>query len=119
MTRGLLRSCLCCLCCLGIPLAGADTVVMRTGGTLEGVVTFGAIFRMINKLRGPDMPRIHAHLLRHSIAVHLVRKGADIHHVQAFLGHGNLNTTKIYLRMVPGQLAQSYEQYMPDIAVDA
>lgn len=79
--------------------------------------TFGAIFREINKLRGSDMPRIHAHLLRHSIAVHLVRKGADIHHVQAFLGHGDLNTTKIYLRMIPGQLAESYEQYMPEIAV--
>lgn len=102
-------------------LRGPDhgAVFLTSTGKRIDEPTFGAIFRMINKLRGPDMPRIHAHLLRHSIAVHLVRKGADIHHVQAFLGHGNLNTTKIYLRMVPGQLAQSYEQYMPDIAVDA
>lgn len=100
-------------------LRGPDQVAvfLTSSGKRLDEPTFGAIFRMINKLRGPDMPRIHAHLLRHSIAVHLVRKGADIHHVQAFLGHGNLNTTKIYLRMVPGQLAQSYEQYMPDIAV--
>lgn len=100
-------------------LRGPDhgAVFLTASGKRLDEPTFGAVFRMINKLRGPDMPRIHAHLLRHSIAVHLVRKGADIHHVQAFLGHGNLNTTKIYLRMVPGQLAQSYEQYMPDIAV--
>lgn len=100
-------------------LRGPDqgAVFLTATGKRLDEPSFGAIFRVINRLRGPDLPRIHAHLLRHSIAVHLVRRGADIHHVQAFLGHGNLNTTKIYLRMVPGQLAESYEKHMPDIAV--
>ena len=52
---------------------------------------------------------------RHSVAVHLLRRGADIRHIQAFLGHANLNTTKIYLRLVPGYLAEDYEKAMPEI----
>jgi integrase/recombinase XerD len=46
-----------------------------------------------------------------------VRGGADIRHVQAFLGHASLNTTKIYLRMVPGRLKEDYEKAMPEIDV--
>lgn len=57
--------------------------------------------------------RIHPHLLRHSAAVHLLRGGADIRHVQAFLGHADIDTTKIYLRLVPGHLKADYEGAMP------
>jgi site-specific recombinase XerD len=57
--------------------------------------------------------RIHPHLLRHSIAVHLLRRGADIRHIQQFLGHADLETTKIYLRLVPGHLREDYDRAMP------
>ncbi len=65
----------------------------------------------------PDKPRFHAHLFRHSIAVHLLRRGADIRHVQEFLGHARLDTTKVYLRMVPGHLKDDYDKGMPEIDV--
>lgn len=57
--------------------------------------------------------RVHPHLLRHSIAVHLLRRGADIRHIQQFLGHADLETTKIYLRLVPGHLREDYDAAMP------
>ena len=75
-----------------------------------------AVFRRINQERPPGARTVHPHLLRHSIAVHLVRGGADIRHVQALLGHADLNTTKIYLRLVPGRLKEDYEKAMPVIA---
>lgn len=53
--------------------------------------------------------RVHPHLLRHSIAVHLLRRGADIRAIQAFLGQ----TTKVYLRLVPGDLRTAYDGAMP------
>lgn len=71
----------------------------------------------INHARGPEARHLHPHLFRHSIAVHLLQGGADIRHIQAFLGHANLDTTKIYLRLVPGRLAEDYAKAMPDIAV--
>lgn len=61
--------------------------------------------------------RVHPHLLRHSIAVAMLRGGADIRHVQALLGHASIETTKIYLRMVPGHLREEYDKAMPTIAV--
>jgi integrase/recombinase XerC len=57
--------------------------------------------------------RVHPHLLRHSIAVHLLRQGMDVRHIQHFLGHADLDTTKIYLRLVPGHLRKEYDQAMP------
>lgn len=57
--------------------------------------------------------RVYPHLLRHSIAVHLLRRGADIRHIQLFLGHEDLETTKVYLRLVPGQLREDYDKAMP------
>jgi site-specific recombinase XerD len=57
--------------------------------------------------------RIYPHLLRHSIAVHLLRRDADIRHIQQFLGHADLETTKIYLRLVPGHLREDYDKAMP------
>lgn len=61
--------------------------------------------------------KLYPHLLRHSIAVHLLRGGADIREVQAFLGHSLLETTKVYLRMVPGHLREEYDRAMPEIAM--
>jgi integrase/recombinase XerD len=55
---------------------------------------------------------VHPHLLRHSIAVHLLRRGADIRIIQQFLGHADLDTTRIYLRMVPGHLREAYDRSM-------
>jgi site-specific recombinase XerD len=62
--------------------------------------------------------RVHPHLLRHSIAVHLLRQGADVRHIQQFLGHVSLETTKVYLRLVPGQLREDYDEAMPVFPID-
>lgn len=62
--------------------------------------------------------RVFPHLLRHSIAVHLLRKGADVRYIQQFLGHMSLDTTKVYLRLVPGQLREDYDKAMPVFPVE-
>jgi site-specific recombinase XerD len=33
--------------------------------------------------------------------------------IQQFLGHADLETTKIYLRLVPGHLREDYDKAMP------
>ncbi|GMV83871.1 MAG: tyrosine recombinase XerD [Planctomycetota bacterium] len=82
-------------------------------------LTIGASDRMFDKLnrrRGLHAPHLHAHRLRHSIAVHLLRGGADIRYIQAFLGHDSLESTKIYLRLVPADLRKVYDLAMPELA---
>ena len=43
--------------------------------------------------------RVTAHVLRHSLATHLLRGGADIRHIQALLGHASLQSTERYTRV--------------------
>lgn len=76
-----------------------------------------AYFDELNRQRGSDARHLRPHLFRHSIAVHLLRGGADVRYVQQFLGHASLDTTKTYLRLVPGRLKEDYDRAMPDIAV--
>ena len=75
-------------------------------------------FQNLNRASGPKAQRLHPHLFRHSIAVHLLQNGADVRYVQQFLGHEKLDTTKIYLRLVPGRLKEDYDKAFPDIAVN-
>ncbi|MCP3960762.1 MAG: tyrosine-type recombinase/integrase [bacterium] len=55
---------------------------------------------MLHRLadRSPLEKRIHPHGLRHSHAVHLLRRGVALPHIQRQLGHRNLATTDEYLR---------------------
>lgn len=79
--------------------------------------TVYAWFKKLNAARGPDARHLYPHLFRHSIAVHLLRDGVDVRCIQHFLGHAHLDTTKEYLRLVPGELQVAYDEAMPYIAV--
>ena len=70
----------------------------------------GILLRRLSRVVGF---RVYPHLLRHSIAVHLLRRRTDLRMIQAFLGHADLDTTKIYLRLVPGHLREEYLKAFP------
>ena len=45
----------------------------------------------------PEVPeRVHPHQLRHSRAMHLYRAGMPLVLLSEFLGHADVNTTRIY-----------------------
>jgi site-specific recombinase XerD len=45
----------------------------------------------------PETPRrVHPHMLRHSRAMHLYRSGMPLALISEFLGHSDVNTTRIY-----------------------
>jgi integrase len=60
-------------------------------------------FEMYSGLAGVReyKPTVHFHSLRHGFATHLVRNDAKISNVQMLLGHSDLATTSIYIRMSP------------------
>jgi integrase/recombinase XerD len=44
--------------------------------------------------------RITTHILRHSIATHLLQNGMNIENIALFLGHSSLVSTQIYTHIV-------------------
>jgi len=53
---------------------------------------------------------IFPHMLRHTFATLLLRKHANIYHIQQLLWHKNLNTTQIYLSVVNTELKETQEK---------
>jgi site-specific recombinase XerD len=58
---------------------------------------------------------IHPHLLRHTFAVHLLRGGADVRHVQALMGHSSPDTTNQYLGLVKDEIKLAYDRAIRSI----
>ena len=53
------------------------------------------------------------HLFRHTFATALLNGGADIRHIQAMLGHENLQTTAGYTHVAIDKLVEVYERTHP------
>jgi len=53
------------------------------------------------------------HVLRHSCATHLLRRGANLRHIQKLLGHTDLETTQIYTHVEISDLAKTIERFHP------
>ncbi|HEY4039315.1 MAG TPA: tyrosine recombinase XerC [Burkholderiaceae bacterium] len=56
---------------------------------------------------------VHPHVLRHSMASHLLQSSGDLRAVQEMLGHANISTTQIYTRLDWQHLAKAYDAYHP------
>lgn len=70
------------------------------------------IVRERGRAAGLKVP-VSPHVLRHTYATHLIQGGADVRHVQKLLGHSCLQSTTIYTRVFPKDLAKMVEKAHP------
>jgi len=56
---------------------------------------------------------VHPHVLRHSMASHLLQSSGDLRAVQEMLGHANISTTQVYTRLDWQHLAKAYDACHP------
>jgi len=83
----------------------------RTGRRLSNTALAGIIRRAAAR-SGIDK-RIFPHMLRHSMATHLLRNGADLRHIQAILGHSSIESTQIYTHLTAQDLSRALEKAHP------
>jgi len=76
------------------------------GRTPQQPIDDRAVQRMVRALseRAGLRERVTAHTLRHSFATHLLEHGTELPYIQALLGHRNIKTTMLYLRVSPPAL---------------
>jgi integrase/recombinase XerD len=81
------------------------------GTRLSGLL----ICRMIRRrARTAGLPgRVTPHTMRHTAAVHLLKGGADLRHIQEFLGHESVQTTAHYTRLALTDLKEAVRRCHP------
>lgn len=58
--------------------------------------------------------RVTPHILRHSIATHLLDRGMDLRYVQTFLRHASISSTQIYTHVSNRKLKEELSSHHPD-----
>lgn len=88
------------------PILYADTIKHITRQACWGIVKRLCETAGIKRAVSP-------HQLRHSLATHLLKKGADLRSLQLWLGHENVNTVQIYTHVETDFLRQMYDKKHP------
>ena len=70
-------------------------------------------WRILNQYGRTLKLEVHPHTLRHSAATHMLENGADLRILQEFLGHSDISTTQIYVKMDKSELKSIYRHYHP------
>lgn len=96
----------------GLAAAGERALFVSTRGTRLTARSVQLRLRLLGARAGLDVP-LHPHMLRHSMASHLLQSSGDLRAVQELLGHAQIATTQIYTRLDWQHLAKAYDAFHP------
>jgi site-specific recombinase XerD len=86
----------------GRPRCSTRRVFVRMRAPFRGFVDSSAIYSMVQRAfdhAGLDPAQKGPHVLRHSLATNMLRKGASLGEIGEILRHRNLSTTQIYAKV--------------------
>ncbi len=75
--------------------------------------TLGLLLKEAALKAGIAPERVSPHVLRHSIASHLLDRGADLRSLQTLLGHADIATTQIYTHVQSERLQRLVAEHHP------
>jgi integrase/recombinase XerD len=90
---------------------GIDPLFLNNSGKRLEIKSIYYITRKIGKRAG--LPQsLHPHCCRHTFATNMLARGATLEFIADELGHANLNTTRIYARILTEDMIISYQNIM-------
>ena len=63
--------------------------------------------------KAADVPRLHAHLFRHTFAVRYLMNGGDLMTLKLILGHTTLDVTQMYLHLAESHVQVQHSRFSP------
>jgi integrase/recombinase XerD len=92
--------------------AASDTLFLNRRG--KGL-TRAMIFTIIKQLvvKAEIQKNVSPHTFRHSLATHLLERGADLRAIQQMLGHESITTTEIYTHIDKTHLTEVIHKFHP------
>jgi len=83
------------------PKVDIDAIILNRRAPIRPISESGVIYVIKNRLEnaGIKSPSNGAHMLRHSLATHMVNIGIPITEIANILGHVSINTTAIYTKV--------------------
>ncbi len=74
------------------------------------------VFRIVKKYaqKAGIRKNVTPHVLRHTLATTMLRRGVDIRYIQQFLGHSSVATTQIYTHVDDEMLRKVYDSVMQE-----
>ena len=88
-----------------------DQVILSVDGT---PLTYCALGHMIKRLgKKAGVPRLHAHLFRHTFAVRYLMNGGDVMTLRLILGHATLDVTQMYMHLAESHIKIQHHKFSP------
>jgi len=88
-----------------------DRVFLNLDG---GPMTAAVLKLMIQRLgQVSGVPRLHAHLLRHTFAVNYLMNGGDVFTLQQILGHTTLEMVRHYINLANAHVMTQHKRFSP------
>jgi site-specific recombinase XerD len=93
------------------PESDHDQLILNLDGSPMTYNNLAHTIKGIGKSVG--VPRLHAHLLRHTFAVNYLVNGGDVMTLQRMLGHTSLDVTKTYMHLAEAHVQVQHHRFSP------
>lgn len=88
-----------------------EYLLLQDDGRPITICTVKDLFARLKKKS--DIPRLHAHLLRHTFATLYYENGGDIHNLSDVLGHSTLTMTEKYMHLSRLAVLRDFDRLSP------